>query len=103
MTVHVVNIEVEQWGVIRNCWFARDVTAAMLVVCWWSRTKKNSWRKNFFVIDHQHTTNMAALSHGCKPRIMTSSSNLLTCCFICLKKKMTCSAAKNKNVTRDDL
>ena len=21
------------------CWFARDVTAAMLVVCWWSRTR----------------------------------------------------------------
>ena len=115
MTERVVTIEVEQWVIIRNCWFARDVTVAMLVVCWWSRTKNfsplgikpyfhvNSSRKNFFVIDHQHTTNMAALSHGCKPWIMNSSSNLLTCCFICLKK-MTCSAARNKNdVTRDDL
>ena len=32
MTERVVAIEVEQWVIIRNCWFARDVTAAMLVV-----------------------------------------------------------------------
>ena len=62
---------------INNCWFARDVT----VVCWWSRTKSISllWelnsifmqilRKKICGIDHQHITNMAALSRGCKPRI----------------------------------
>ena len=59
----------------RYCWFVRDLTAAMLVV----KNKKhfsplgtklnfhvNSSRKYSFVL----TPNMAALSRGCKPRIV---------------------------------
>ena len=50
--------------------------------CWRSRTKAfvssgnltpfscKFFEKNFYCIDHQHTTNMAALSRGCKPRIL---------------------------------
>ena len=53
-----------------NCSFASDVTAAMLLV----KNKRNSElyfqlnssRKNSFVL----TPNMAALSRGCKPRIL---------------------------------
>ena len=50
--------------------------------CWWSRTKAflssgnltpfscKFFQKNFYCIDYQHTTNMAPLSRGCKPRIL---------------------------------
>ena len=50
--------------------------------CWQSRTKAfvssgnltpfscKFFEKNFYCIDHQHTTNMAALSRGCKPRVL---------------------------------
>ena len=57
------------------CWFACDVTAAMLLVknksisLLWLGTKLyfhvNTSRKNSIVLD----PNMAALSRGCKPRI----------------------------------
>ena len=53
-----------------NCSFASDVTAAMLVVKYKRNSKLyfqvNSSRKNSFVL----TPNMAALSRGCKPRIL---------------------------------
>ena len=50
--------------------------------CWWSRTKAflssgnltpfscKFFQKNFYCIDYKHTTNMAALSRGCKQRIL---------------------------------
>ena len=55
------------------CWFAGDVTAAMLVV----KNKNNSllWELNYFFYFFREkfllyfTTNMAALSRGCKQRI----------------------------------
>ena len=37
------------------------------------------FKKKFYRIDHQHTTNMAALSWGCKPRIWVLSTFLITC------------------------
>lgn len=47
-----------------NCWFAGDVTAAMLD-CWWCVGRQNkSWHVD------SSTTNVAALSRGCKPRIL---------------------------------
>ena len=66
-----------------NCWFARDVTAAMLVGGQEQKhfsplgTKLNfhvnSSRKYSFVL----TPNMAALSRGCKPRIPQVNSTLM--------------------------
>ena len=37
------------------------------------------FKKKFYRIDHQHTTNMTALSRGCKPRIWVLSKFLITC------------------------
>ena len=61
------------------CLFARDVTTAMLVVCFKNKRFLPSgnetlfscklFQKKFYCIDPQHDTNMTALSRGCKPRI----------------------------------
>ena len=71
-----------------NCQVLRLIIAGLQVTsrlpCWWSRTKAflsaGKWtlfwckfsRKISFVL----TTNMAALSRGCKPRIITGNSPL---------------------------
>ena len=60
---------------INNWWFACDVT----VVSCWSRTKSISckfFEKKICCIDHQHTTNMAALSRGCKLRIRLGKTRM---------------------------
>ena len=64
-----------------NCWFERDVTAAMLAV------KNKSifllWELNsiFMLILREKfdciTSNMAALSRGCKPRIISKRVSLV--------------------------
>ena len=60
--------------------------------CWWCvRGQKKSisllwelnpifcklFEKKFYRIDHQHTTNMAAFSRGCKPRIWVLSKSFI--------------------------
>ena len=96
-----------QWSRSPNCWFARDVTAAMLAVCWWSRTKHFSplgskikfsckfFEKKFYCIEQQHTTDMASLSRGCNPKHKTTSypSEVITLDFIGRSQKI----AQNKN------
>ena len=79
-----------QWSRSWNCWFARDVRAAMLAVCWWSRTKHFSplgtkikfsckfFEKKFYCIEQQHTTDMASLSRGCNPRIHFAQNRKLS-------------------------
>ena len=73
----ILGIQLRRQGVafhkIANCWFARDVTTAMFVVqsisLLWKLNPIFMYilgeKKNYFVL----TTNMAALSRGCKPRI----------------------------------
>ena len=79
-----------QWSRSWNCWFTRDVRAAMLAVCWWSRTKHFSplgtkikfsckfFEKKFYCIEQQHTTDMASLSRGCNPRIHFAQNRKLS-------------------------
>ena len=59
-----------------SCWFALDVTAAMLVIK--NKSISLRWELNAIFMQILQdsivlTTNMAALSHGWKPRIVSHS------------------------------